>query len=164
MGGIVMWIVLGSLIGLVALFVVVTTILDRKKRKKIKAQETLNLAEIEEAKLEILYYVEQIVLSNEKLLKNFVPSVGKIKMSDIRSKAKEAIKKMMDSREYKLIEYEEESKELLKVISALKSANSNTWSKMPETKWVDEEAKKLAESNLTDEYRNIVAEALKETY
>lgn len=164
MGGIVMWIVLGSLIGLVALFVVVTTILDRKKRKKIKAQETLNLAEIEEAKLEILYYVEQIVLSNEKLLKNFVPSVGKIKMSDIRNKAKEAIKKMMDSREYKLIEYEEESKELLKVISALKSANSNTWSKMPETKWVDEEAKKLAESNLTDEYRNIVAEALKETY
>lgn len=164
MGGIVMWIVLGSLIGLVALFVVVTTILDRKKRKKIKAQETLNLAEIEEAKLEILYYVEQIVLSNEKLLKNFVPSVGKIKMSDIRNKAKEAIKKMVDSKEYKLIEYEEESKELLKVISALKSANSNTWSKMPETKWVNEEAKKLAESNLTDEYRNIVAEALKETY
>lgn len=164
MGGIVMWIVLGSLIGLVALFVVVTTILDRKKRKKIKAQETLNLAEIEEAKLEILYYIEQIVLSNEKLLKNFVPSVGKIKMSDIRNKAKEAIKKMTDSKEYKLIEYEEESKELLKVISALKSANSNTWSKMPETKWVDEEAKKLAESNLTDEYRNIVAEALKETY
>lgn len=117
---------MGSLIGLVALFVVVTTILDRKKRKKIKAQETLNLAEIEEAKLEILYYVEQIVLSNEKLLKNFVPSVGKIKMSDIRNKAKEAIKKMTDSKEYKLIEYEEESKELLKVISALKSANSNT--------------------------------------
>lgn len=114
------------MIGLVALFVVVTTILDRKKRKKIKAQETLNLAEIEEAKLEILYYVEQIVLSNEKLLKNFVPSVGKIKMSDIRNKAKEAIKKMVDSKEYKLIEYEEESKELLKVISALKSANSNT--------------------------------------
>ncbi len=164
MGGYVMWIVLGSLIGLVAVFVVVTTILDRKKRKRIKVLENQNLAEIEEAKFEVLHFVEQVVQKNETLLKNFVPSVGKLKMSDIRKKAKEAIKKIIDSKEYKLIEHEEESENLIKVIDALKATNSNTWAKLPEFIWISSESQKLAESSLTDEYRNIVKEELKDIY
>lgn len=164
MQGYVMWIVLGSLIGLVALFIVVTTILDRKKRKKLKIIEQQTKAETEEAKLEILYFASEIINGNEKLLKNFVPSVGKLKMSDIRNCAKEAIKKLMASKEFKLVVDEDDSIRLIEAINKLKTENSNVWSKLPQVKWISEEALKLADTQLTDEYRNIVKEELKDIY
>lgn len=164
MSGYVMWAVLGSLIGLVAIFLVVTTILDRKKRKKIKDLQKQNQAEIDEAKFEILYFVSEVMKSNSKLMKNFVPSVGKIKMSDIRTKGKDAIKKIMDSKEYKLIEDEADVKELIGTIEILKATNSNIWDKSPQAIWVNEEIKKLENSTLTQEYKDIVTETLKEIY
>lgn len=164
MDGYVMWIVLGALIGLVALFIIVTTILDRRKRKKLKEIEKQTQAETEEAKLEIMYFASEIIKGNEKLLKDFVPSVGKLKMSDIRNCAKEAIKKLIISKEYRLIEDEEDSIRLVAAINKLKSENSNIWSKLAEVKWINEEAAKLPETQLTDEYRNIVKEELKDIY
>lgn len=164
MGGYVIWIVLGSLIGIVAIFIVVTTILDRKKRSKLKVLEKEMKMAAENAKHEILHYVNEIIKHNDRLLSEFVPSVGKIKMSDVRDKAKKAMKRMIDSEEFKLIAEEDETKELSKVIHALKSTNSNLWIKSNELAQILKEIKDIDETKVSDEYKENIARELKEIY
>lgn len=127
MGGITMWIILGSLVGVVAIFLVVASILDRKKAKKAKAARAELKKATDGARGNVAASVNKVIDENSKLLKDFVPSVGKVKMSEIRDKARKALDEIEKSKEFKLAKDSDENKDLITNFGKLKEANSNTW-------------------------------------
>lgn len=130
MGGITMWIILGSLIGLVIIFLVVTSIFDRKKRTKALAEQKEIDFKVDNSGTNVSKAAVKAINTNEKELKNFVPAVGKKKMSDINSKAKMALQKIKDTEDFKFLKHNEvEFKEFSANIDALIQEKSNNWSK-----------------------------------
>lgn len=126
----VMWIVLGSLIGVVVIFLVVTSTLDRKKKKKTGLAKAELLKEASSAGKNISDKVNNVIKENEKTLKNFVPSVGDIKMSDINNKAKNSLKEIKSSRDFKLLTHDEFVAAKFELnIKVLIKEKSNNWAK-----------------------------------
>lgn len=130
MGGMTMWIILGGLIGLVVIFLVVTSVLDRKKRRKVMAEKAELDVKVGNSGANVSKAVMKVVRANEKLLTNFVPSVGKTKMSDINNKAKAKLIEIRNSEDFKLLRHnEEEDKSFSDNLEALIHEKSNNWSK-----------------------------------
>ena len=109
MGGITLWIILGVLVGAVIIFLVVASILDRRKQKKLQAELEVHNEAVQKSSGEVAIFINELVERNNKLLEEFVPSVGELKMSDIRSKAREALKDLKHSEEFSLISNEPEA-------------------------------------------------------
>ena len=129
MGGTTLWIILGVLVGVVAIFLVVAAIKDRKKVKHIKKLKAEAGKKAAESKGEIAIYINLVSEANEKLLKNFVPSVGKLKMKDIKDKAKNALNKLKHTDEYRYAIESDQKDDIQKHFEELVHTNSNTWSK-----------------------------------
>ncbi|WKX02793.1 MHJ_0274 family protein [Candidatus Mycoplasma mahonii] len=130
MGGPTIWIVLGGLIGVVVIFLVVTTTLDRKKNRKLKVEKTKLDSEVKESGTKIAQEITKIVDNNNIMLKNFVPSIGKLKMSDINSIAKKELQDIQKSRTFKLIQHnKEEYDKFKKNLDTLIKNKSNNWLK-----------------------------------
>ena len=125
-----MWIVLGSLIGVVVIFLVVTSVLDRKKNKKIKIEKESLKKEVASSGKSVSEEVKKVVKENEETLKSFIPSVGEIKMSDINRKAKENLKTIKNSRNFKLLSHDSTiSEDFDKHLKNMIKEKSNNWSK-----------------------------------
>ena len=130
MGGLTMWIILGGLIGVVVIFLLVTTTLDRKKKKKVAAKKKTLDAGVAASGKNISNEVKRVVKRNEKLLKDFVPSIGKLKMSDINMKSKDALVKLKKSEDFKLLKHiEKEFKSFSIHLNNLIENKSNNWAK-----------------------------------
>ena len=126
----VMWIVLGSLIGVVVIFLVVTTTLDRRKNKKIVFEKKALSTKVNEAGTSVASQVSLIIKNNDEKLKTFVPAVGKTKMSDINKNARDSLKKIHLSSDYKLLKHVEGRNEIFdKNILPLIKNKSNNWEK-----------------------------------
>lgn len=129
MGGVTLWIILGALVGIVAIFLIVASIKDRKKVKHVKELEKQALLAAKASVGSVAIYINLVAQANRKLLKHFVPSVGKLKMSDIKAKAKEALKELEKSDAYTLALKSESKDKIKKGFEELKHSNSNTWDK-----------------------------------
>lgn len=130
MGGITMWIILGGLIGIVVIFLLVTSILDKKKRKKIIAEKKELDFQVENSGVNISKQIITVVKNNEKELKDFVPSVGNKKMSDINNKAKNKLLEIKSSQDFKLLKHNEDDNKLFsKNLDILLHEKSNNWAK-----------------------------------
>lgn len=129
MGGTTLWIILGVLVGIVALFLIVASIKDRKKVKHIKQLKADATKKADESKGEVAIYINLLSNENAKLLKRFVPSVGKLKMKDIRDKAKDALNKLKHTDEYRYAIESDQKDDIQKHINELVHTNSNTWDK-----------------------------------
>lgn len=165
MNGMIMWIVLGVLIGLVVLFLVVTSVLDRKKTKKINAAKAILKAEADSAEGKILIFANKIFEKNQKLLDEFIPSIGKIKMIDVRNKAKDALKILKSSKNFKILIQNEGDEKTINAINSLNGKNANTWAKDPAVIFIKEALKNIDQTK--DEYVTFekeVEELLKEVY
>lgn len=124
------WIVLGVLIFMVSVFLVVTSILDRKKNKKLKLEKETLQKEILLSGSKIAKQVLEVWQNNDLKLKKFVPSVGKMKMVDINNDAKNALLRIQSSRNYSLIKGNEEEFEIFSTqFKELLSEKSNNWQK-----------------------------------
>lgn len=167
MGGVTLWIILGALVGVVAIFLVVASIKDRKKVKKVRALEKQADLAAKASVGSVAIYINIVAEQNRKLLKNFVPSVGKVKMSDIKDKAKIALKELEKSDAYTLALKSESKDEIKKGFEELKQLNSNTWDKNA-TKTL--QYFKGVEESLTEDkekysqYKKEVKEELKKVY
>ena len=125
-----MWSILGSLIGVVIIFIVVTSILDHKKRKKNKIKIEAENKKSREAIKKISISISIILKLNDTRLKKFVPSTGDLKMSDINNIAKKQISDLENSKLYKTILKDDSSYEIIKkLIHHLKKIKSNMWRK-----------------------------------
>ncbi|CAM9124760.1 MHJ_0274 family protein [Mycoplasma todarodis] len=126
MNSIAMWGILGGLIAIVIGFLIISALLDRKKRKKAKIEK----AEIDKLKNaavgNMAILINLVVEKNKKKLKEFVPSVGKLKMSDINNMAKDEMKKIEKSDWFPYLKEEDILMENFLVISKEKS---NNWEK-----------------------------------
>lgn len=124
-----LWIIIGSLVGVVAIFLVVMSIKDRKKTKLREAE----LKEVNQKKsvanAQTIVFLNELINKNEKILKDFVPSVGKYKMGDIREKAKKALNDFQKGTIYKFASDLEDNKKTMEIFDQFKTTNSNTWSK-----------------------------------
>lgn len=127
MGGITMWIILGSLVGVVAIFLVVASILDRKKVKKVRAEKAEVTKLQQSARTNVAIWVNLVAKANSNLMKDFVPSVGSVKMSDIREKARKSLELLERKKEFKLASEAKENADLMKHYQELKDTNSNIW-------------------------------------
>lgn len=163
----VIWIVIGSLVGLIAVFLIVFSIKDRKKAKLIKEQKE----EIEQKKNEssknIVVFINELIKRNDKMLKNFVPSIGKVKMNDIRTSARKAISIFKEKQEYKMARESEteESIEILEILNKFNEENSNIWDKKleAEIKLLNKKQKEY-EKEFVDSYKKVVKKIINEAY
>ncbi len=126
MNSIVMWGILGGLIAIVIGFLIISALLDRKKRKKAKLEkaETDKLKNAAVGNIAILMNI--VVEKNEKKLAEFVPSVGKLKMSDINNIAKDEIKKIEKS---DCFPYLKDGDILMENFLIISKEKSNNWAK-----------------------------------
>ena len=128
--GITMWIILGGLILIVVVFLVVTSILDRKKRKKVVAQKKELDFRVWNSGANISKQIIKVVQNNEKELKDFVPSVGNKKMSDINNKAKKKLVEIRASEDFRLLKHnKDENKLFSENLDILIREKSNNWAK-----------------------------------
>ncbi len=127
----IMWIILGSLIAVVAIFLIFTGLMDRKKTKKIRAKNReLELLRQDAGDL-IAIWVNIVIESNNQLLKQFVPSVGHFKMKHLCASAKKSLILLTKQQPYELIKDSKGEKErnICQKFDELLNDNSNNWSK-----------------------------------
>jgi len=129
MGGSVMWIVLGSLVGVVIIFLIVTTILDRKKSKKTKLEADKLLVQKRESSWKIAEKVNLVAAKNRKLLDEFVPSIGKYKMSEVKDIARKSLQEFMHTKDFKIAKSLEENEEMIEKYKLLLKTSSTQWDK-----------------------------------
>ena len=158
-----LWIIIGSLVAVVAIFLVVMSIRDRKKLKVEKKQIEAKEKAINDSRENVIFYMNVVIEQNDKLLKEFIPSVGKLKMSDIRDRAKKALKEFKFEEEYKLAADGEKNAKMLEVYSLLEKTNSNTWSKNLE-KEVSDIKKEVSEmdKDFLNSYKKVALTKYKE--
>ena len=122
-----MWIILGSLVGVVMIFLVVASLLDRKKQKKQKAEIKIMEKAKEEAGDRTVVFLMLALEKNAKELKDFVPSVGKVKMGDIREKSKKAMAAFVKTNTYTFLKSSETNKKIFEIFKKFNTTNSNIW-------------------------------------
>ena len=160
-----LWIIIGALVGAVAIFLVVMTIRDKKKVKIQKAEEEkLNIEKQAAGKYLIIFLIE-LIKKNEKTLKDFVPSVGKLKMGDIRDKAKASISSLKKGKNYRLASDSEANERIIELIDLFQKENSNNWNKTF-TKEIAQLNKDIAKIDKEEikELKSEIVELLKENY
>ncbi|CAM9104347.1 MHJ_0274 family protein [Mycoplasma marinum] len=129
MNGTWMWVVLGVLIAIVIGFLLMSAILDRKKHKKLKIENDRFKKIANEARGQVAILVNVLISKNEIKLKEFVPSVGKLKMSDINNLARDEFSKLEMTEGYKTIKNDETAKEFLEHYTSISKEKSNNWAK-----------------------------------
>lgn len=160
-----LWIIIGALVAVVALFLIVMSIKDRKKAKIVQIEKKEQDTAREGARKNVILFLNLLMDQNDKLLKDFVPSVGKLKMGDIRSKAKKAIVAFKKTREYKFAEESETNGELIKLVGDLEHTNSNTWNTKfkAEIKELNDAKTKLNKEFVAD-YKGTAQALIKDAY
>lgn len=127
MQGTTLWIVLGALVTVVIIFLIVASVLDRKKAKKIKAEKARIEKAAESSVAKVAIWINLTIEKNRSAIKNFVPSVGKIKMKDIKEKAIKSLKLLVKSEEYNLACHSQEEPKVAEMTNALLKTNSTVW-------------------------------------
>ncbi|MCK5867281.1 MAG: hypothetical protein KAG14_02695 [Mycoplasmataceae bacterium] len=125
----VIWIIIGSLIGIVGIFLITMTIMDKKKAKKHKIKIKELEIKKQESKDDVILFLVAVIEKNGKLLKNFKPSIGEYKMGDIRGAAHKSLKIFKQTSSYKLAKDGENNKDLMQTYDNFFSENSNLWFK-----------------------------------
>ncbi len=160
-----MWIVIGSLIGVVAIFLIVMSIRDKRKVKIVKKEnEELELSRIQ-SKDNVIIFLNEIIDNNNVLLKNFVPSVGKYKMGDIRLGAKTTMEKFRRTKEFQLASTTEKNEKLVETFEKFYNINSNIWNKKLPIE-ISEIKKRISEMDkeLIKNFKPEVKKLIKESY
>ncbi|NQZ28957.1 MAG: hypothetical protein HRT98_01080 [Mycoplasmatales bacterium] len=126
MNSIAMWGILGGLIAIVIGFLIISALLDRKKRKKAKIEKN-EIDKLKNAAVgNMAILINLVVEKNKKILKEFIPSVGKWKMSDINNMAKDEMKRIEKADWFPYLKEEDILMENYLIISKEKS---NNWEK-----------------------------------
>ncbi|NQZ66289.1 MAG: hypothetical protein HRT99_03690 [Mycoplasmatales bacterium] len=160
-----LWIIIGSLVGVVAIFLIVMSIRDKKKIKETKiANEKLEKSRVE-SKDNVKIFLNQVILKNQKLLDDFVPSVGKYKMGDIRAGSKAVFENFRKTEEYNLAKSGEKNQDLMNIFENFSSTNSNVWPKKlkKEIEKIANDVKKM-DKELIKIYTPKVKELIKKAY
>lgn len=123
----IMWIILGSLIGIVAIFLIVTGVMDKKRSKKLKIQKQLEENLRKDSTDLIALWIMIVVEENQRLLNEFIPSIGLIKMQNIKQTAKSALQLLTKEQAYKLIQKSNNYDETKKFFNELLENSSNNW-------------------------------------
>ncbi len=125
----IMWIILGSLIVVVAVFLIFTGVMDRKKNKKIKLQNQQLEIMRQNASSLVAIWVNIVIEYNNDLLRKFKPAIGEFKMNDIRQLAKKSLQLLMQQKPYELIENSQDHVEVKNYLLELFQNSSNNWLK-----------------------------------
>jgi hypothetical protein len=117
---------MGVLVFLIMTFLVVMAIKDKINAKKKKIEfENFKFKQKESIK-NVLIFIEEIYLYNENLLKNFKPSIGKMKMGDIKNQIKNIINNYQETKDYVLAEKRKENNKIINIIKNMKKESATT--------------------------------------
>lgn len=160
-----LWIIMGSLVGVVAIFLVVMSIKDKKKNKLEKLKKEELKVKISDSKKNVIIFLNQIIIKNDLMMKNFIPSVGKYKMSEIKSGANKSFIEFKKTNEFKLAKEGKENIKLINIFNDFNSINSNIWEKKMKIQIEDikKEFSKLPKE-LIEEYKIVVKKVIKKGY
>ena len=124
-----LWIIIGILVGVVTLFLIVMSIKDRKKEKLRK----IELIELEkkqkQARGNVIVFLDELIIQNNKMLDNFQPSIGKIKMKNIKNISRTNLLKYKKTEEYKLASAIKTNEKIIKYFKLFLDEYSNNWNK-----------------------------------
>jgi Na+-transporting methylmalonyl-CoA/oxaloacetate decarboxylase gamma subunit len=121
-----MWIILGVLISVVVGFLIISAVLDKKKRKQASIKEKEAQESKKQARGRVAILANVIVKENQKKLKEFIPSIGQLKMSDINNLAKDALEQIQKLSCFVLAK---EDEEFVNQFNLLLKNKSNNWLK-----------------------------------
>ena len=140
-----MWIIMGVLVSLIAIFLIVMAIKDKMQLKKQKEETKKLEAKQKESIKNVLVFLEEIYLYNEQLLKDFQPSIGKIKMGDIKIKIKIILTKFSVSNIFTHAKKLEENAKIVAILEKMKKQTPTTWNKKLQNEMllIKKEIKKL---------------------
>ena len=141
----IIWIIMGVLVAVIVTFMVFMAIKDKLKIKKQKEEEKKLKVKQKSSIKNVLVYIEEIFLHNDKLLRDFEPSIGKLKMSDIKNQMKKILTKFNSSNIFLLAKELKENQKIIDVFEKMKAASSTTWNRKlkDEILLVKKEVKKL---------------------
>lgn len=147
------YVLLGIVLFLIFTIFLYTVINSQVKKYKLKKQKTKDRINSDHLYLKIMVYLKFLLNENEKKIKNFVPSIGNLKMSDINQKSKfflENLKNEIQEETKKISFINDELKKILIFSDNLYFTKSNLWNKnlQNEIKSFEEIYQKL---NLNDE-------------
>ncbi|WP_128008856.1 hypothetical protein [Mycoplasma sp. ATU-Cv-508] len=123
------WIVLGSLLGTVVVFLLISALKDKRKNYVVKKETEKHEALKEHARQLVGIWVEIVDWHNQKLLDQFVPSIGKIRMSEIRHRARTALELLTEKQEFQIMSESEANQDMVQAFEKLRRSNSNNWTK-----------------------------------
>lgn len=131
--GYLVWVIFGVIVALAAGFFLFTFIRDRKKKKQIREEKIRMKILSENAQLEIVLEINNLIEYSNKMLEEFVPSIGKLKMSMINEIPKDFLKKLIESKKYiKYVKTQEDFIEFKNNTESLFKNKANTWAKVCE--------------------------------
>ena len=130
MGNYIMWIVLGCLIVIVIGFLGFSTLWDKKKRKKAKIYDENIKKEAHLSISKVAIWITSIIFEVNQQIVEFVPSIGRHKMSAINKIAKDELIIVKKSEAFKMILIDKDlHKTFIENIDILIKSKANSWRK-----------------------------------
>ncbi|WP_406613499.1 MHJ_0274 family protein [Mycoplasma corogypsi] len=153
----IIWIILGILIGTVVVWFIYSYIKEKKDKKKLAIAAKQLEKETAIYTRELAISLKALTEHNKQVQSEFVPSIGEYKMSDLNNAAKNTILEITKSPKFKTCYLETQSRQkFVQAIMMLQDLNSNLWDKKLQSvvevfdKFLDESEKQIAKENETD--------------
>ncbi|MCC3161167.1 MAG: hypothetical protein K4H23_05445 [Mollicutes bacterium PWAP] len=165
MGTILMWGILGGLITIVAGILIVMMVLDKKKKKQQRLATIFKQKIDNESPGQVVLWINQIFIENEKELIKFVPGSGGTKMSQINMSARNSYKRLQKQIFYKRTKQNNEYKEFIRDIEKVFKNNASTWKNknIEEYKKIYKFSKSL-DKDAYSEIKQIIVKEVKNSY
>ncbi|ADN69388.1 MHJ_0274 family protein [Mycoplasmopsis fermentans] len=157
-GGVTMWIILGILVAVLASFFVWSAVKEKIKKKKRKKEELQFKKDTEQQSRLLIFALKILVDKNEKYLKEFEPSIGQYKMSNIINTARGFLEKYQEDALFKeCILNNADARDEIFAFGFLRDTRSNSWSKRCADKlqWIEEKFNSYNISLYEDEYQRV---------
>ncbi|QJR44090.1 MHJ_0274 family protein [Mycoplasma miroungirhinis] len=124
-----MYLILGLILALIVSYILYKIIKQmvtkRKEIKKLKAKSSVN----KEIYREYVISITEIIKYTNEQVKNFVPSIGKYKMQEIKDGAKNLLNILYNREDFQDFRESEKYQDFVKNIKILIDTNASTWSK-----------------------------------
>ncbi|AAT27844.1 MHJ_0274 family protein [[Mycoplasma] mobile] len=127
----VVWVIFGLIVALAAGFFLFTFLRDKRKKRIIREDKIRKLIKSEIIQQEIILEINNLITLNKQALDEFIPSIGKLKMSEINDISKNKLKELTESEKYfKYIKSQDEFKDFQNHLQNLSQNKANVWEKI----------------------------------
>ncbi|MCU4117157.1 hypothetical protein N8G13_01635 [Mycoplasma zalophi] len=161
-----MYLILALILALIVSYILYKIIKQivtkRKEIKKLKEKSTIN----KEIYREYVISITEIIKYTNDQVKNFVPSIGKYKMQEIKDGAKNLLSTLYNREDFNDFKESEKYQDFIKNIKTLIDTNASTWYKscVKEIEYFNNLYEQLEKDDLFLNYEKNVKESIERKF